>query len=115
MKILIAVSLCFLTSCVSSKSLVGEWRYADEMQSCHYVFKKDGSFSGEVMYQRKLLSQFTGKWTVEGKTLLYQYINDAVGNIPPGAVDRDKLLNVQRAFFEIQAADGSRRKYIRVK
>jgi hypothetical protein len=116
MKIFFALGLCLLASCVSaSKTLVGEWRYADPMQSCHYVFNQDGSFNAEVTYQHKLLSQITGKWRVEGRNLLYQYISDARGTVPPGSIDRDKLLNIQPGFFEIEAADGSRRTYVRMK
>jgi hypothetical protein len=34
--------------------------------------------------------------------------------MPGGTTDRDKLLSVQKDFFTIEAADGSRRKYHRI-
>ena len=98
----------------AASGLLGEWRYADKIQSCHYVFKSDGSFSGEVIYRKKLISKFTGRWSVDGKYLLYTYANDLLDRIPAGATDRDKLLRVQQEFFIIEAADGSKRKYLRV-
>lgn len=120
MKAFLALTLCFLASCgglptISPGSLVGEWRYADKIQSCQYVFHRDGTFQGEVVYHAKPISRFTGRWSVEGGTLLYTYVSDALRRIPAGATDRDKLLSVQRGFFFIEAADGSKRKYVRVR
>jgi hypothetical protein len=120
MKSVLAFTLCLMTSCASSQlgspnSLVGEWRYADKIQSCHYVFNRDGSFKGQVVYHAKLISKFTGRWSVVGDSLLYTYISDELGRIPAGATDRDKLLGLNQEFFIIEAADGSRRKYLRIR
>jgi hypothetical protein len=119
MKALLALALCSLASCaglpgISSTSLVGEWRYADKAKACHYLFNGNGTFSGDVVYRGKTISQFTGRWSIDGDTLLYTYTGDALERIAPGATDRDRLLSVQREFFVIQAADGSKRKYLRV-
>ena len=120
MKTAFALALCLMASCAglrrnSPSSLVGEWRYADKVQSCHYVFKPDGTFNGEVVYRTKLISKFTGRWSVDGDTLLYIYSADTLHTIPAGATDRDKLLRVHREFFMIEAADGSKRKYLRIR
>jgi hypothetical protein len=119
MKALLLLTLCSLASCAglqsnSSSSLVGEWRYADRIKGCHYVFDRNGTFSGDVVYHGKTISKFTGRWSVDGDTLLYTYTSDALGRIPAGATDRDKLLTVHREFFVIEAANGSKRKYLRV-
>ena len=120
MKAVLVLTLCLMASCAglrssSQSSLVGEWRYADKIQGCHYVFSRDGSFKGEVVYHAKLMSKFTGRWSVDGNTLLYKYIGDKLHRIPAGATDRDRLLSVQREYFIIEAADGSRRKYLRIR
>jgi hypothetical protein len=120
MKAAVAIFCCLMASCAGLESraangLVGAWRYADKTQSCHYVFKHDGSFSGEVIYRKRLISKFTGRWTVNGTNLLYTYTSDALDKIPAGATDRDKLLSVHPEFFVIEAADGSKRKYLRVR
>ncbi|HEV2840909.1 MAG TPA: hypothetical protein VGW39_06265 [Chthoniobacterales bacterium] len=119
MKAALALLCCLLASCAALPSraatgLLGEWRYADKIQSCRYVFKRDGSFSGDVIHRKKLVSKFTGRWSVDGHDLLYTYTSDALDKIPAGATDRDKLLSVHEEFFVIEAADGSRRKYLRV-
>lgn len=60
-----------------------------------------------------MISKFTGRWSVEGNILHYTYVSDALNRIPPGSVDRDKLLSIDRESFVIEAADGSQRKYLR--
>ena len=112
--------LCFLTlsACASVESkartnLVGDWHYRDQTQSCHYSFGTDGRFSGEVTMQGKLVSKFTGKWSVQGDRLLYVYASDALGRIPVGATDSDRLLKIEKNWFLIEAADGSQRRYER--
>ena len=120
MKAVLALTLFLLVSCAGLESrppssLVGEWRYADKTQGCHYVFNRNGRFSGDVVYHGKLISKFTGRWSVDGDALLYTYVSDALDRIPAGATDRDKLLAVHKEFFVIEAADGSKRKYLRIK
>jgi hypothetical protein len=96
-------------------SLAGEWRYADDVQSCRYHFKRDGTFAGEVHLQTKLVSKFRGTWAVQDHFLSYRYLNDELGKIPPGTTDRDKLLRVEKDSFLIEAADGNRRRYLRIR
>lgn len=98
----------------AARRLTGEWRYADATQSCQYVFTADGTFRGSVVLAGKKVSQFTGRWRVDGDRLMYLYTGDALGRIPAGATDADKLLAVASDHFEIQAADGTRRTYRRI-
>jgi hypothetical protein len=120
MKIALVLISFLVASCSSlpsgkHDSVVGEWRYADNVQSCRYHFKKDGTFTGEVHLQKKLISKFRGAWAVQDDVLLYRYLADELGRIPAGTTDRDKLLSVEKQAFLIEAADGSRRRYIRIR
>ena len=120
MKPAVLLALCLLTSCAglqrnAAETLVGEWRYADDIQAGRYVFNRDGTFKSEVVYQGQLISKATGLWAIEGANLNYTYIRDELDRIPPGATDQDKLLKVRRKFFIIEAADGKRRKYERIR
>jgi hypothetical protein len=118
--VLVFISLLLSAACTNLESpsparqLVGDWRYADQNQSCQYSFKSDGSFTGSVKQREKLVSKFTGRWSITNKTLHYRYLSDALGSIPAGVTDQDQLLEVKRAFFVIQAANGERRRYVRV-
>jgi len=118
--VLTFISLLSLAACATLESpsrsgqLVGNWRYADHVQSCRYSFQSDGSFTGEVKLRAKLVSKFKGRWAVQGETLLYSYMSDALGRIPAGAIDRDDLLEIKKNSFVIQAANGDRRRYVRM-
>ncbi len=119
MKVVPTLLLCLLASCAglqssAPNSLVGEWRYADRVQACHYLFNRDGSFEGDVVYRAKLVSKFKGRWSISDGVLRYRYTSDALQKIPAGTTDQDKLLSVQKECYIIEAADGSRRKYVRI-
>ena len=117
--VLAFISLLSLGACAivdspsQARQLVGNWRYMDQVQSCQYSFKSDGSFTGEVKLRKKLISKFEGRWSVRGRTLLYRYVNDALGRIPAGTTDRDQLLQIGKDSFVIEAANGERRRYVR--
>ncbi len=121
MKPLLAlISLLLFASCVnpelrSRALLAGNWKYADEIQICQYSFRTNGSFVGEVRYRSKLVSKFTGRWALKGDALLYAYTGDAFGRIPAGTTDRDRLVEVKNDSFLIQALNGDRRRYFRIK
>jgi len=110
---LLAIASCATIGSRTGSKLVGDWRYSDELQSCHYSFKPDGSFSGEVTRRGKLVLKFTGRWKVEKDAVLYVYLSETRGRIPPGATDRDQFLELKKDSFVIQAANGERRQYLR--
>ncbi|MDP9099559.1 MAG: hypothetical protein M3N48_11290 [Verrucomicrobiota bacterium] len=118
--VLAFISLLSLAACATfdspgrARQLVGNWRYMDQVQSCQYSFKDDGSFTGEVMLRKKLISKFKGRWSVRDQTVLYSYVSDSLGRIPAGATDRDQLLKINKDSFVIQAANGDRRRYVRI-
>ena len=109
------VSGCATFDGQSRAPFVGNWIYADKIQSCRYSFSADGSFHGEVKYKAATISRFTGRWTVRESALLYTYIDDAFGRIPAGATDRDQILEVSQDSFLIRAANGERRRYRRIR
>jgi hypothetical protein len=120
MKILaVFLVLYLLVSCgslpPSQASLIGEWRYCDEVKACHYFFEPDGRFHGEVILQGKTVSRFAGRWSVNGDNLLYEYTSDTLHRIPVGATDQDRLVRITAKSFTIIAADGREREYSRVR
>ena len=111
---LLALSSCATVDRQSKSQLVGDWRYSDQTQSCRYSFRRDGSFSGEVRRGKELVLKFTGRWKIHDRALNYVYLTEAFGRIPRGTTDRDQLLEVKKDSFLIEAANGDRRRYLRV-
>jgi hypothetical protein len=117
--VLALIFVAMLAGCVTvdrqnQAAFVGDWLYADKVQSCRYSFRADGTFHGEVTANAVTISRFAGRWRVKDKALLYTYVSDAFGRIPAGATDRDQLLQVSADSFVIQAANGERRRYRRM-
>jgi hypothetical protein len=117
-KVVLTLAALLLAACATGgtarTSLIGQWRYADAVQTCQYVFLADGTFSGFVRSRGELMSQFSGNWAVRDNAIFYEYTKDKIGRIPAGTRDRDRLINVAADHFVIQAADGSMRKYVRI-
>ena len=109
----------FATSCASvskrpDSKLVGHWRAGNRSQTADYSFAADGTFSGSVKSGATTISKFTGKWALVNGSISYEYISDALGSIPAGTKDRDRLIEVTDGYYIIEAKDGSRRRYVRV-
>ena len=113
--LLLSVAALANGSQINRPDLVGHWRYQDETQSCDYTFAADGSFTGEVKQGNKTISKFAGRWILKGNLIHYHYVSDRYGRIPAGAEDQDQLLSVKRDSFLIQAANGARRRYHRMR
>ena len=118
-RIFLAITALALASCATNRlssatKLVGKWRSSLGRQTAEYAFANDGSFTGQVRARGALVSDFAGQWSIRGDTLLYRYTSDRLNSIPPGTLDRDQLLAVEKDHYLIQARDGSRRKYVRV-
>ncbi len=116
MRWVFVAAACLFVSCTSTRErLIGDWQNTTGVRSGHYSFRADGSFAGDVAERGKLVSKFTGRWELERKTLHYEYEHDALGAIPQGTRDRDKLIEINADHYVIQAADGTMRRYDRIR
>jgi hypothetical protein len=120
LKLVLALCALILASCATvgereENKLVGRWRSTDRQHTAEYAFFENGTFNGSVTGGGALVSKFTGKWLVRDGAILYEYTADEMRRIPVGTKDRDKLLRIGRDQYIIEAADGTVRKYIRVK
>lgn len=79
-----------------------------------YNFAPDGTFTGTVTSEGRLIADFTGRWSLANGTLTYEYTGDKRGAIPAGTTDHDELLSVAADHYMIRARDGSERRYVRV-
>ena len=94
--------------------LVGHWRFANERFSYEYYFGDDGTFSGSVTRDGQLAWAFAGKYRIEDDAIIYEYTKSSLERIPDGTYDRDKLVELDKDHYLIEAQDGMRRKYERV-
>ena|GEM_PF-1290271 len=116
---IMVASALFTTSFVladptSDDRLIGRWRHVHEDKVGEIIFNHDGTYSGHVAHKGAMVWEFAGKWSVEGKILSYEYTRSSCENIPAGTRDRDRLLELARDYYLIEAADGARRTYWRV-
>lgn len=119
LKTALALLLLLTASCATpgkpaNAKLIGRWRATNQSQTAEYTFANDSSFSGSVRMGGTTISKFTGKWSLANGAIAYEYTGDTLGRIPPGTKDQDRLLEVADAYFVIEAADGSHRRYERV-
>ena len=110
---ILATSLVFADS-PNGKRLIGHWRHVNEDKIGEIIFNHDGTYSGHLAHKGAMVWEFAGKWSVEGKILSYEYTRSSCENIPAGTRDRDRLLELARDYYLIEAADGARRTYWRV-
>ena len=106
---------CAVTPRPSGAPLIGNWRSEHRGQIGEYRFLADGTFNGSVTSNGAVLAKFTGAWSLRDGVIHYEYRSDAIGNIAPGTKDQDKLIEISPEKYTIQAADGSRRIYLRVR
>ena len=101
---------------MSAKSqLVGHWRYTNDFQSCDCVFLEDGTFTGNITRGKKVISEFTGRWSLENDVLTYIYTNDVFNLIQPGYKDCDRLVEISEDYYVIKPIGDNERKYVRVR
>lgn len=119
LRIALASIALFAAGCASTPKhqeakLVGHWRAANQRQTAEYSFAPNGTFTGSVKSGATTISKFTGKWALTEGAINYEYTGDALGSIPAGTKDRDRLIELTDGYYVIEAKDGSRRRYVRV-
>ncbi|HEY6111979.1 MAG TPA: hypothetical protein VIV62_05655 [Chthoniobacterales bacterium] len=119
MKTTLLFIFLFLTSFLAiadptKSQFLGHWRHADENLSCDYTFAEDGTFTGNIAQHGTIVWMYAGKWSLAGDTLNYEFTKSSLEQIPVGTTDQDKIIEMTKDYYIIQARDGSRRKYSRV-
>lgn len=116
---LASVLLMLATSFVLADSpnrdrLIGHWRHVSEEKIADIIFNRDGTYSGRVAHRGAVVWEFGGNWSVAGEVLTCEYTRSSCENIPAGTTDRDKLLELAKNYYLIEAMGGMRRAYSRV-
>jgi hypothetical protein len=95
--------------------LIGHWRTGDQKLGDEHTFRVDGTFAGHVTEDGKVAWQYSGKWSLVGNILNFEYTKSSLERIPVGTTDREKLIEITKDYYVIEERDGNRDKYSRVK
>jgi hypothetical protein len=113
-------TICFLLvsaagfAAPSKEQFVGHWRYLGDTQTVDYTFRADGTFTGNMSEDGKVVLQYTGKWSIEGDKLKYEYISSKPKVIDAGTTDLDTITEVTRDYYIIETKYYAKRQYSRV-
>ena len=85
-----------------------------DYQTCDYTFKNDGTFSAKMVEEGKTVLEFSGKWSIDGANLKYEYTKVSPEVIAPGTVDQDRIAEVTPEYYIVETKYYARRQYSRV-
>lgn len=99
-----------------ASELVGTWKRVnrDFDLTVNLTFKADGTYSGSVELGGKANGSFSGKWAIKEGRLHYEYTESTDPNLPAGAKDEDRIIEIKEDSYIIENALG-RETYLRVK
>ena len=99
---------------IAPNELVGHWRAAQRSVTIDWVFHGDGTFTGKMTQGSRIISDFTGTWSLDGTSLVSVYTSDSCGMIDVGYKDRDTFLEFASDQFVIRTTGTGNRRYKRV-
>ncbi len=70
------------------------------------TFAKDGTFYGHVDRAGQRIWNFAGKWDLKEKWLHYNYTKSDVPDVPPGATDKDRVIEITQTMLKLQTDSG---------
>ena len=110
--LLLVASACFAGP--TKEQFIGHWRYIGDSQTVDYTFRDDATFTGSILEDGKVVLQFTGKWSVEGDKLNYEFTKSIPEVIAAGTADQDTIAEMTRDYYIIETRYFSKRQYSRV-
>ena len=111
---MIAPSKAGLSS--DEKKFVGQWQHEEkEGLMAQYVFRANGSYTGELRREGELVRKFEGLWRIDEGMIIYTYTSDSLAQVPIGTTEKDRIVGVSEDSYTIEAGDHLQRTYFRVK
>lgn len=98
----------------TKEQLVGHWRHIGDAQTVDYTFKDDGTFTGSITEEGKVILEYAGKWSIDGDKLNYEYTSSTPGIIEAGATDQDTIKEMTKDYYIIETKFYAKRQYSRV-
>lgn len=98
----------------TKEQLIGHWRYIGEQQTSDYTFLDDGTFTGDLVEDGKIVLHYSGKWSLEGDKLIYEFTKCSPEVIKAGTTDQDRITDLTPEYYIVETRYYSRRQYSRV-
>jgi hypothetical protein len=103
------------------EQLVGHWSGHIGWLRYDVTFSRDGTFSGHTSQKGLVVWEYAGNWSISDDKLNYEYTKSSLALappgtsnlVPPGTIDQDRLVEVTKDYYVIEARDGSRRTCVR--
>lgn len=85
----------------SPNQLVGQWRRNDLARkvTTNITFNRDGTYLATVESPGQDKVSMSGKWNLKGDVVNYEITSSSNTNIPSGATDRDRLIEISTNRF----------------
>ena len=94
--------------------LIGDWRYAENGHSVENNYHRDGTLSGNVAIQGRVVWELTGTWSLKGDVLNYRYTKSSLDRIPAGTTGQNRIIEIASDHYILETKDGNRHEYWRV-
>ena len=95
--------------------LIGHWSYQNEHSLTDITFGEDGSFSGTLTRDGKVIWTFGGNWTLEGNRIFYTYTLSTPPIYAVGSMDLDTVQDMTPDCFTLINATTSVARACRVR
>ena len=102
-------------------SLVGTWSATSKHPSgaavvATVVLAQNQKFTGSVTVDDKPFWQYSGTWSVVGRTLTWRYEASTLAQAPAGTVDTDEVISVDKSkLVLLSKLSGKKNEFLRVR
>jgi hypothetical protein len=69
-------------SASQDSDLIGQWRHTEEFAICNMTYKENGTFTGNLCLNDRIVWEYEGKWSVSDNIVTYHYTHSSSERFP---------------------------------
>jgi hypothetical protein len=100
---------------LSGERLLGHWRSGHPGYLADYWFRKDGTFSADLIVARRGVHEYSGLWHVGGNSILYDIKQSKNSRMKVGGQDEDKVIAMTNDYLVIEDVRGNQHRFVHLK
>jgi hypothetical protein len=101
---------------VTAANMAGTWLSVDDEPNLILIhYSADGSFSGKLMQDKKIMWLFGGTWKLEGTKYTETYTFSSLDRIPKGTTDSDEISAIGCGVMVYKTDTGTLKRYRKIK